>query len=326
MIVPALVYVAFNAGGSGADGWGIPMATDIAMAIGVLSVLGSRVPPQLKLFVLALAIVDDIGAIVVIALFYSDDFDGTAALAATGLLVAMIGLRLLGVRSILPFVVLGTGVWVAIHEGGVHATIAGVVLGLLAPTRPFRHPDMVDADALADVSTVQTAHETVVLARESVSVVEWLEHQLHPWSSYVIVPVFALANAGVVVSSASVDAAAVVTGDPRHRRRARRRQARGDQRLRVAGVPAGVASLPTDTRFSQLVGVAALGGIGFTVSLFISELAFGASSVADEAKLGILAASVTAAALGVRDPPADDTRRTRTGPAEAGPELDTIVT
>jgi NhaA family Na+:H+ antiporter len=328
MIVPALVYVGFNAGGPGADGWGIPMATDIAMAIGVVSLLGHRVAPQLKLFLLALAIVDDIGAIVVIALFYSDDFDAVAALAAGAILLAMIVLRVLGVRTLLPFVALGVGVWIAVHEGGVHATIAGVVLGLLAPTRPFRQGDMVDADALADVSTVETAHETVVIARESVSVVEWLEHRLHPWTSYVIVPLFALANAGVVIDADSLDAA--VSSPVTHG------IVVGLVVGKLVGISGfawlacrfGVASLPERTRFADIVGVAALGGIGFTVSLFVSELAFGAASpIADEAKIGILAASLAATALGAvllltigRSRGGRDS-----GPAEAGPELDSNV-
>ncbi|HEX5587735.1 MAG TPA: Na+/H+ antiporter NhaA [Acidimicrobiia bacterium] len=327
MVVPALVYLAFNAGGAGADGWGIPMATDIAMAIGVLSLLGSRVPSPLKLFLLALAIVDDIGAILVIAVFYSHGFDGMAAVAAVGFLLAMIGLRLVGVRSLLPYVVLGAGVWIAVQDSGVHATIAGVVLGLLAPTRPFRQPDMVDADKLADVSTVETAHETVVLARESVSVVEWLEHLLHPWTSYVIVPVFALANAGVVLSSDSIDAAVsspithgIVVGLVVGKLVGISAFAWLATRLRVA-------SLPSGTTFAQIVGIAALGGIGFTVSLFVSELAFGAAGAfTDDAKIGILAASLAAAALGAIVVTATTRAERATGPAEAGPELDSIVT
>jgi len=300
MIVPALVFVAFNAGGAGADGWGIPMATDIAMAVGVLSLLGSRVPSPLKLFLLALAIVDDIGAIVVIALFYSDDFDARAALFALGFLALMALLRVLGVRRIWPFAVLGVGVWLSVQQGGVHATIAGVILGLLAPTRPFRQPDMIDADKLADVSTVEAAHETVVHARESVSVVEWLEHLLHPWTSYVIVPLFALANAGVVLSSDAIDRA--VSSPVTHG------VVVGLVIGKLVGITAfawlavrlGIARLPQGTRFSQIVGVAALGGIGFTVSLFVSELAFGSASVlADDAKIGILSASLAAAAFGM---------------------------
>ena len=165
MAVPALVYLAFTAGGRGSNGWGIPMATDIAIAVGMLSLLGRRVAPQLKLFLLALAIVDDIGAIIVIALFYSSSFEWEPALGALGVITVMFVLRWLGVRSLLPYVVLGICVWLLVHESALHATLAGVVLGLLAPTRPFRHPDMVDADKLADVSTVRAAQESVVLAR-----------------------------------------------------------------------------------------------------------------------------------------------------------------
>ena len=191
------------------------------------------------------------------------------------------------------------GVWMLVHESALHATLAGVVLGLLAPTRPFRHPDMVDAEKLADVSTVRTAEETVTQARESVSVVEWLEYRLHPWSSYLIVPVFALANAGVVISSDSIaDAAAspvthgivvgLVVG----------------KLVGIAGTTwlacrLGLSSLPEGTGWPEVVGIAALGGIGFTVSLFVSNLAFRTTSgLASDAKLGILTASVVAALLG----------------------------
>jgi Na+:H+ antiporter, NhaA family len=207
----------------------------------------------------------------------------------------------------------------------VHATIAGVVLGLLAPARPLRAADMVDADELADVSTVEAAHETVVQARESVSVVEWLEHLLHPWTSYVVVPVFALANAGVVLDAHSLDAA--VSSPVTHG------VVVGLVVGKLVGISAfawlacrlGIASLPDGTRFPQIVGVAALGGIGFTVSLFVSELAFGArSGLADEAKIGILAASLVAAALGTALLLATGRGRD-SGPAEADPELDSIV-
>jgi Na+:H+ antiporter, NhaA family len=335
MALPALIYVAFNSGRAGANGWGIPMATDIAIAVGVLSLLGSRVPSSLKLFVLALAIVDDIGAIVVIAVFYSGNLDARAAVGVAACLGAMLVLRFLGVRAIWPYAVLGVGVWLSVYEGGVHATIAGVALGLLAPTKPLRPPGMIDADQLADVSTVETARETVVQARESVSVVEWLEHLLHPWTSYVIVPVFALANAGVVLDADSVDRAVsspvthgvvvgLVVG-----------KLVGISLFAWLAVRLGIARLPDRTRFTQIVAVAALGGIGFTVSLFVSELAFGTGSVLnDDAKIGVLVASVTAAVLGVllllattRASVPDDTGPEDTGPdaiegpAGAGPSI-----
>jgi NhaA family Na+:H+ antiporter len=181
----------------------------------------------------------------------------------------------------------------------VHATIAGVVLGLLAPTRPFRRPDLVDADKLAEVSTVETANETVVLARDSVSIVERLEYLLHPWTSYVIVPVFALANAGVVLNRDAMEAAVsspvthgIVVGLVVGKLVGISTFAWLSTRLRIARLPDG-------TRFHQLVAVAALGGIGFTVSLFVTDLAFGsAGRLASEATIGILVASLLAAAFG----------------------------
>jgi NhaA family Na+:H+ antiporter len=299
MVVPALLFLAFNARSTGSEGWGIPMATDTAMTLGVIAILGSRVPTSLRLFVLAFAIVDDVAAILVIAIFYSTTFSITAALAAIGVLLVMLALRSIGVRSILVFAMCGVGLWILVHETGVHATLAGVVLGLLAPTRPFRQPDMVEPEKLADVSSVETAYETVVLARESVSIVEWLEYRLHPWSSYGIVPLFALANAGVAINGDSISNAVsspvsqgvlvgLVIG-----------KAVGITTATWLAVRSGIGRLPAESRWSQIVGVAVLGGIGFTVSLFVSELAFGVSGpLENQAKLGILAASVVAAVLG----------------------------
>jgi NhaA family Na+:H+ antiporter len=301
MVVPALVYVAFNAGGAGRDGWGIPMATDIAIAVGVLSLLGARIAPQLKLFLLALAIVDDIGAIVVIALFYSHGFETASALAAVGVVVVMLGMRALGVRNILGYTVLGAGVWILVYDSGVHATIAGVALGLLAPTQPFRRSDMIESDKLSDVTSVESAYETVVLARESVSVVEWIEYRLHPLSSYVIVPLFALANAGVVLDADSIDHASrspvthgIVVGLVAGK-------LVGISVFAWLAVKLRVAALPDGAAWPQVLAVAALAGVGFTVSLFVAGLAFPAGSGAllrRDAQIGILAASLLAAVIG----------------------------
>jgi Na+:H+ antiporter, NhaA family len=298
MVAPALIYAAFNAGGAGSDGWGIPMATDIAMAVGVVSLMGSRVSPSLKLFLLALAIVDDIGAIVVIAVFYTKDIGGEALLGAAGLVVVVAVMRRVGVTSIAAYAVVGVALWLALHESGVHATLAGVVLGLMTPTQPIRRPELIDAAELADVSSYGAARQTVTAARESVSVVEWLEHQLHPWTSFVIVPLFVLANAGVPLSGAAVSdaltssvAGGIVVG-------------------LVVGKLVGIAGftwlaarlriarLPQDATWSGILGVSALAGIGFTVSIFITDLAFAGTSLDDQAKIAILAASVLAAAIG----------------------------
>jgi Na+:H+ antiporter, NhaA family len=298
MIVPALIYAAFNAGGDGSKGWGIPMATDIAIAVGVLSLMGSRVSPSLKLFLLALAIVDDIGAIVVIAVFYTEDIGVEALLVSAGLVVVAAAMRRAGITSVAPYAVIGAALWLALHESGVHATLAGVVLGLMTPTQPIRRPELVDAGELADVSSYEAARQTATVARESVSVVEWLEHQLHPWTSFVIVPLFVLANAGVPLSVAAVSDAlgSSVAG--------------GIMVGLVVGKFVGVAGftwlaarlrmarLPDDATWSGILGVSALAGIGFTVSIFITDLAFADTSLQDEAKIAILAASVLAATIG----------------------------
>src|SRR5215207_3509364 len=163
MLVPALIYTAFNVGGAGSSGWGIPVATDIAVAVAVVSLLGSAVHPTLKLFLLALAIVDDIGAIGIIAVFYSDGIDWRAAAVAAALLGVVVGCRAAGVRATGIYVVLGGAVWAAVHESGIHATIAGVALGLLTPTGPFERRELIDADDLLDVSTVAAARQTADL-------------------------------------------------------------------------------------------------------------------------------------------------------------------
>ena len=302
MMVPALLYLALNLGGDGADGWGIPMATDVAFALGVLALLARFVPPQLKVLLLGLAIVDDIGAIVVIAVVYTGGLKGAwLGAAATGLLVVLV-LRRVGVRFLPIYVVLGAGIWLATFESGVHATIAGVALGLLTPARPFL-PD-IDADRVADELSADrhvTAAEVRDISfriRESIPMTERLQDLLHPWTSYVIVPAFALANAGVRVSgNALADAATspvtlgvvlgLVVGKV----------------IGVAGAIAlatrlGIGRLPASVTNRHILGMAGLAGIGFTVSIFITGLAFEDPRLTDEAKIGVLAASAIAAAVG----------------------------
>ena len=298
MLVPALIYAAVNGGGDGAAGWGIPMATDIAMAVGVLSLLAARVAPSLKLFLLALAIVDDIGAILVIAIFYSDAIHFDALAVAVGAVGLVALARSAGVNRTPVYVVLGVGLWLALHESGLHATLVGVILGLMAPTRPIRQRRLIDEEALSDLTSPAAAHETAVMARESVSVVEWLEHLLHPWTSFVILPLFALANAGIPLSNAAVSAAAsspitygVVLGLIVGKLVGVTAFTWIAARLRIGVLPAGAT-------WRGITGVAALAGIGFTVSLFVTSLAFGDVDRQNEAKIGILVASVAAALLG----------------------------
>jgi NhaA family Na+:H+ antiporter len=303
MVVPAAIYLAVNHGGPGAGGWGIPIATDVAFSLGVLALLGSRAPAGLKVLLLGLAIVDDIGAIVVIAVFYAAHLAlGWLALGAAGLAVVAV-LRRLRVWYLPVYGALGVGIWWCTWESGVHATIAGVALGLLTPARPLM--DDVDADRIAaelsadtDVDAAEVRDISFRL-RESVPVAERLADVLHPWTSYVIVPLFALANAGVELSRHRLADAAtsritigvvvgLVVG-----------KLVGVTAAIGVGTRAGPGEVPEGVTGRHVVGMAALAGIGFTVSLFVAALAFEDDPARlDQAKLGVLAASVTAAALG----------------------------
>ena len=267
------------------------------MAVGVLSLFGSRVPSALKVFLLALAIVDDIGAILIIAVFYADGIQLDALATAAVLFLAAAALRRFGVRAVTAYVALGAGVWLALHQSGVNPTLAGVVFGLLTPARPARQRELIDTDALADISTAQAARETAALARDSVSVIEWLEHFLHPWTTFLIIPLFALANAGVPFGAGAIaDAlttraalgivAGLVVG-----------KLVGISVFAWIGVRLGICSLPGGATWRGLVGVAALGGFGFTVSIFITGLAFDDTALQAQAKVAVLVASVVAAAI-----------------------------
>jgi NhaA family Na+:H+ antiporter len=302
MLVPAAIYAAANAGGAGARGWGIPMATDVAFALGALAILGRRAPAGLKVLLLALAAVDDVGAIIVIAVFYASGIALVWLAAAAAGLAAVAATRRAGVRYVPLYAVLGLAVWYATYRSGVHATIAGVALGLLAPARPLM-PE-VDADRVADElsadSNVQAAEVRAISfrIRESVPVAERFQLLLHPWTSYVIVPLFALANAGVVLSADSLEAASrspvtlgvvagLVVG-----------KTVGVAGAIGLGTRLGVAVLPGGVTGRHVIGMAGLAGIGFTVSLFITGLAFSDAALAAEAKIGILVASVLAACVG----------------------------
>jgi NhaA family Na+:H+ antiporter len=270
MVVPALIYVALNVGGGGLDGWAIPMATDIAFAVGVLALLGARVPGSLKVFLLTLAIVDDIGAIVVIALFYSSGIDLVWLLGAGAVVLVVVTMSRVRVDRPIAYVVPGVVLWVCLHEAGIEPTLAGVVLGLLTPALP----------------------------RRGVPVLERLERGLHPASSFVIVPIFALANAGVILSADAIDhalasrvtlgiVAGLVVG-----------KAVGILGASALALRFRAGTLPDGLGLRHVAGVATLGGIGFTVSLFITDLAF-RGSVIDDAKIGVLGASALAALLGL---------------------------
>ena len=300
MVVPALLYLLVAAGTDGAIGWGIPMATDIAFAIGVVALIGRRVPASLKLFLLTLAIVDDIGAIVVIAVFYAGDIQPVFLVTAAGLIGVMLTLRRARIVWMPPYVALGCGVWLATQASGVHATIAGVVLGLLAPAQPLIAAAVARewASDLTDEPTPAQLDSMTRLAKTAVSPAERLEHLLHPWSSFLIVPLFALANAGVELRDDAFDAPgaakvtlAVVIG----------LVAGKTIGITVAAwlsVRTGLGRLPEGATWPMVAGVALIAGIGFTVALFIAELAFDPGPLQDAAKIGVLGASTLAAVTG----------------------------
>jgi NhaA family Na+:H+ antiporter len=302
MVVPALLFLAFNLGGAAAHGWAIPMATDIAFAVGVLALLGDRVPGSLKVLLLGLAIADDIGAIIVIAIGYTDRIEAGWLLGALAGLVIVGLMRRARIWYTPAYVGVGVGVWVCTLESGIHATIAGVALGLLTPASPLMPGT--EADRVADqlsTDTKVTAGEVRAVGfalRESVSPAERLEHALHPWTSYVVVPVFALANAGIPLSRSAIGDAAsspitagvvvgLVVG-----------KLVGISAFSWLAVRLGAGRLPDGVAWRHLVGMAALAGIGFTVSLFVSSLAFADPAQQDQAKIGVLAASVLAAIVG----------------------------
>jgi len=300
MVVPAALYLVVNAGSSGSSGWGVPLATDIAFAVGVLALLGSRAPAALKLFLLSLAIVDDIGAIGVIAVAYTDRVDGVAVLVALAAVAGAALLRWARVWWMPAYAALGVVCWLAAFESGVHPTLAGVAFGLLAPARPRAPAEVARewAEDLSDEPTAAELRQMTVMATETVSVAERLENLLHPITSFVIVPIFALANAGVRITGDVLDApgAAAVAGGV----------AVGllvGKTVGIAGASAlavrlGLARLPDGLAWRQIVGVGAVAGIGFTVSLFIGGLAYDDPRLEDAARLAILATSAVAAVVG----------------------------
>jgi Na+:H+ antiporter, NhaA family len=314
MLVPAAVYALFNHGGSGGSGWGIPMATDIAFALGVVALLGNRVSPSLRVFLAALAIADDIGAVLVIAFFYTETISAVHIAVAGLFLLALIALNWAGARHPLGYAILGIGLWVAFLHSGIHATVAGVLLAMTIPAR--RRIDgraflRQSEEILAEFRRAEEAGETIdagakkstalhLLARDcerAESPMLRFEHALAPWVSYSIMPVFALANAGVSLGAGIGEKlidpislgiiCGLVVGKP----------------VGIVGFSwlsnrAGLATLPAGASWRQIFDIGVLAGIGFTMSLFIADLAFGSTPILETAKVGILVASVVSGIAG----------------------------
>lgn len=274
IVVPALIYAAINRNNPAAlEGWAIPTATDIAFAVGVLALLGPRIPPPLKVFLLALAIIDDLGAIVIIALFYTADLSALAlSLAALGLLV-LAWLNRSGVTRVAPYVLVGIFVWICVLKSGVHATLAGVATAFAVPV----------GDATDNAPQPSPAAQ--------------LQESLHPWVAFAVLPLFAFANAGVSLAGVSIGKLAdpiplgitlgLVIGKPV-----------GIFSFSAAAIAAGLAARPADAGWMQMFGAAILGGIGFTMSLFIGMLAFPEPEYAAEVRIGVLTGSVISAIAG----------------------------
>lgn len=311
MIVPALLFAAWNAGGEGAHGWGIPMATDIAFAMGVLAVLGRRAPFSLKVFLLALAIVDDLGAILVIATFYTDSISFEALAWAAAVLSIIVAVARAGVRNTNVYVFLGAIFWLAFYKTGIHATLAGVILAMLTPWQPRYTQEALKAGALdlmgkyreaRDRGDAGEARQVLAdfesLSRGAEAPLDRLERALHPWVSYGIVPLFALVNAGVALSGGLFSDAAgsqvsqgiaigLVIGKPV-----------GIVLASFIAIRLGLAELPSNVNYGHIAGLGLVAGIGFTVSLFVTNLAFESAALVDQAKLGVLAASAFAGVVG----------------------------
>jgi NhaA family Na+:H+ antiporter len=310
MIVPALFYFTFNTSGDVSNGFGIPMATDIAFALGILMLLGKRVPLQLKVFLVSLAVVDDLGAVMIIALFYTDNFQAIYLLYASGVMAVLFLLNSMGVKRLLPYLLLGVLLWIFIHDSGMHATIAGVLLAMTIPSRS-KIEDRHFLDSVKESTEIFDRHkgeellthkqhyalEKIADAYEKVqSPMVKLEHYLHPLNAYFIMPLFAFSNAGVVLSGGVGEYPTVALG------------------ILIGlllGKPIGIlgfvwlatkfniAQLPEGMNFGQILSAGFLAGIGFTMSIFIAHLAFDNAAMIASAKISVLGTSLIAATLGV---------------------------
>ncbi len=315
MIIPALIYTGINFGSEGAGGWGIPMATDIAFAISALVLLGKRVSTALVTFLVALAIVDDLGAVLVIAIFYTEQIQFLPLALAGGTFAIMILFNRLGIRAILPYFIVGLFMWFFMLESGVHATIAGVIAAMAIPSKPKRAPhDFTEhtKDLLDEYDTYPACDEYILHERQKAilqnikdsidgvqSPAGRLEHDLHLPIALVIIPLFALANAGIAIDFSSIGETIMTPVSLGIMMGLVLGKVLGIFGVAYIAIKKGIATLPEEATMSQLFGVAFLGGIGFTMSIFVADLAFvGNDALIFQAKVGILAASLFAGLFG----------------------------
>lgn len=307
MLAPALIYFALNSSGDATRGWGIPMATDIAFAVGVVALLGSRIPPSLRVFLLALAIIDDIGAIVVIAVFYSSGIQLTGIGVALAGIAAIVILQRLGARGVSAYAIPACAIWAGVYAAGIHPTIAGVIVGLMTPAVAWYGTRQFVATAREDLGTIVEAARggastddlTDPLTslkraqREVLSPVERIERAMHPWVAFGIMPIFALANAGVSLGDAGISTPMIAVGIAAGLLVGKLVGILGASAL---AVKLGIASLPSGATWRGVAVVGVVAGIGFTMALFIAELAFAdRPELHGVAKIGVLLASAIAA-------------------------------
>jgi len=311
MVLPALIYVAFNAGGPGSAGWGIPVATDIAFCIGVLTLLRSRVPHALVVFLTALAIFDDIGGILVIALFYGSGVHALWLLGAAGVTAVLAVMSRAHVQRGVAYLLAGLALWLTFHEGGIHATIAGVVLGFAVPARARNRPgDVLVAlgEHVTHLDRARASRDEALATDELLYLDERISElqapldrfvdRLHPWVAFGVMPIFALANAGVTLGGGGGSAwlGPIAVGTALGLLAGK---AVGIFGFTLVAVRLGLARIPGDAGRAKLLGVSTVGGIGFTVALFIASLAFpDAPALLDQAKIGVLAGSLAAGVAG----------------------------
>jgi NhaA family Na+:H+ antiporter len=312
MLVPALIFTMVNHGGPGAKGWGIPVATDIAFAVGVVTLAGKRLPIGARIFILTLAVVDDVGGIIVIAVFYAHGVELTWLAVAAACVVATVAARRAEVRSLVVYIGLGSVCWLALHEAGIEAAIVGVVFGLLTPAEPFHDPADFGATAHKLIERIEGTFSDGVItdderegnevaledlarfATESSSPLERLENRLGLWVSLAVVPIFAFANAGVFIDTSSINGPVfagvvlgLVVGKPV-----------GIFLFSLAAVKLGLGGLPPGVSWSHLAALGVTAGIGFTVALYVTGLSFVDPALTSSAKLAVLVASTVAGMAG----------------------------
>ena len=311
MAAPALLYLILNTSGEGAVGWGVPMATDIAFALGVLALLGRRVPAELRVFLLGLAVVDDLGAIAIIATFYTETIHWTNLGLGVAMFLVIAGCIRMGIRSLGFYLILCVVMWQFVLESGIHATLAGVLVAAIVPSEPYlqRRDYAAAVETLlhdfrlamenGDEEKAQTIAEQIeALSRGTEGPMERLEGIVHPWVSFLILPLFALANAGVVLTSEALSEAVgspitlgvaigLLVGNPL-----------GIVGMTWLAVRVGLGQLPSGVTWRHVLGAGFLAGIGFTVAIFVAGIAFDDPALVDQAKMGIFGASVIAGVVG----------------------------